>query len=640
MSALAFLPKTEFDRLLACAMAWEDRLSLVARMCRLNALFSIKHAGSGHPGSVLSALDIVTYLYFRRLNVKEAGLIHPGRDIYFSSKGHDVPAQYSVLYALGLIPEEKFLRLRRRGGLDGHPNVENPGMEANSGSLGMGISKARGMAFGKKQAGLGGRVLVMVGDGELQEGQNFEALQSAVQQGVHNLTVIVDHNKLQSERLVDQVVSLGNLEDKVRAFGWHVERANGHDFASLENAMDACERVNDRPRFLLCDTVKGKGISFMEHPLALEQNQGSYPWHAGAPGDEIYQRAFAELLAPIEEDWKKFGLGKPQLRSVEKGTISPALEREVVAAAWGQSLARLGETNEKLLVLDADLSQDCRLKEFETRFPNRFVECGIAEQDMVSMAAGLAHQGFLPVVHSFGSFLASRANEQIYNALSEGRKMVFACHYSGLLPAGPGKSHQSVRDISLFGALPNCEILQAANAEEMRQVADYALAKSRESCMVRINMGASPRNVALPAGYRLQKGKGAVLTRGEEYALLAYGPVMLHGALSAEELLRDTFPLKVVNMPWLNRFDTDWLETEFHHCKRLFVLEDHSVFGGLGDSLAPVLMEHSKLHKIRLHKFGLEEYPAFGTAEEVLEYHRLDGKSLARRILEKVRERA
>ena len=209
LSELSLIPQSEF------AEGREPDLALVADMCRLNALTAVKRAGSGHLGSSFSAMDIVVFLLYEQLNVAQLGFDHPDRDVYFSSKGHDVPGLYAVLHSLGVVPTEKLLRLRRSGGLDGHPNVRAPGIEANSGSLGMGISKGRGIAWAKRQLGRGGRVVVMVGDGELQEGQNFEALQGAAHDGLSSLTVVVDRNELQSDRPTEEILALGNLEAKL-----------------------------------------------------------------------------------------------------------------------------------------------------------------------------------------------------------------------------------------------------------------------------------------------------------------------------------------------------------------------------------------------------------------------------------------
>ncbi len=191
------IPKTEFDRVRAAGLRPEVQLPLLADMCRANALAAVKRAGSGHLGSSFSAMDIVAWLYFAEMNTLAVGHESPDRDVYFSSKGHDVPGLYAVLYAAGVISRDKFLKLRRFGGLDGHPDIHIAGIEANSGSLGMGISKGRGMAWAKQRLRRGGRVFVMTGDGELQEGQNYEALQTTAQQGVANLTINVEKNKVQ-----------------------------------------------------------------------------------------------------------------------------------------------------------------------------------------------------------------------------------------------------------------------------------------------------------------------------------------------------------------------------------------------------------------------------------------------------------
>jgi transketolase len=215
-------------------------------------------------------MDVVIYLYYHEMNTVEKGIDHPGRDIYFSSKGHDVPGLYSVLFSLEILPEEKFLKLRRFGGLDGHPDVGIPGIEANSGSLGMGISKGKGMAWAKRQQKLGGRVFVLTGDGEFQEGQNYEALLTAVQHKVDNLVVIMDNNKVQSDKLVSEITDLGDLEAKLTAFGWEVERCDGHDFGQLEGIFEKFRANNGKPKFLIADTIKGRGVSFMEHPFATQ----------------------------------------------------------------------------------------------------------------------------------------------------------------------------------------------------------------------------------------------------------------------------------------------------------------------------------------------------------------------------------
>ncbi|HYA04229.1 MAG TPA: transketolase C-terminal domain-containing protein [Syntrophobacteria bacterium] len=637
MLEIRLIPEAEFQRLRIAAIPTGDRLALFGDMCRANALATVKRAGSGHLGSSFSSLDIVTFLYFAEMNVTELGIRHPDRDIYFSSKGHDVPGHYAVLYALGILPKERFIRLRRLGGTHGHPDVSVPGIEANSGSLGMGISKAKGMAWAKTMRGSGGRVFVMTGDGELQEGQIWESLQTAAHQGISNIHVIVDCNKIQTDKRVEGIIDLGKLERKFEIFGWHVERCDGHDFAALERVIGNFRLITDRPKVLIADTLKGRGISFMEGPTALKDGQGLYRWHAGAPDDDSFEAGYGELLERVNGRLVDMGLARlttEVLETREKHRTRLKDTAEKVVNAFGEALVEVGARRKDIVVLDADLSADCGLRPFELAFPERFIENGIAEQDMVSTAGGLALQGFLPVVNSFGVFLASRANEQIYNNATEKTKIIYVCHYAGLIPAGPGKSHQSLRDISLFGALPNCVILEPGNGVETKRALEWCVNEATETCMIRLAISPSPGIIPLPDDYQLSFAKGTVLTHGTDAVLFAYGPVMLHEALVAAELLRGRgFSLKIVDMPWLNRVNGMWLEETVGPCAELFVVDNHSPYGGLGDCLLGEVMTSPTLRRLRLIRFAVEEYPACGTPQEALAYHQLDGESLARRVV-------
>jgi len=657
MVAIKLIPYEEFQRVRNAQMDKYEKLPLIADMNRANTLAEVKRAGSGHLGSSFSAMDIVTWLYYEEMNILKVGFDNPDRDVYFSSKGHDVPGLYATLYSLGALPEEKLVHLRRLGGLDGHPDINIPGIEANSGSLGMGISKGRGMAWAKKYFGNSGQVYVLTGDGEWQEGQNYEALQSAVHQKIDNLTVIVDDNKVQSDKLVDEIMSLGDIESKYRAFGWHVQRIDGHDYRQIEKALAESKKIKGKPQIIIADTIKGRGISFMEHPAALKIGKGLYPWHSGAPDDGSFEKGYTELIGRINASFKSLGLspltlkdiapeekrppaamlaGEPLSQAAQE-KLSATVTDEFVVRAYGQALVEIAARRKDIVVLDADLSSDCKVRDFEYAYPERFIENGIAEQDMVSMAGGLAQRGLLPVVNSFASFLASRANEQIYNNASEKTKIIYALHYAGLIPAGPGKSHQSLRDISLFAALPNCTIIQPCNPDETRMVVEYSVDEAKENVALRFIIGPSPRKIQLPIGYKLAFGRGVALNEGKDAILFAYGPVMLHEALLAGELLAERgVGLKVINLPWLNRVDAKWLEETIHPYELVFVLEDHHPSGTLTDHILELLAasRNRPLASRRLIRFAVEGWPACGTPQEALRYHRLDGASLAERVLE------
>jgi transketolase len=630
------IPKNEFDRVRKISSRKEAHLELYADMCRLNTLVAVKKAGSGHLGSSFSAMDIITWLYLEVMNVKEVGIKDANRDIFFSSKGHDVPGQYAVLFSLGILSEEKLLKLRRLGGLDGHPERHIPGLEACTGSLGMGVSKARGMAWAKHFKNQNGRVFVMTGDGELQEGQIWESFQNTAHQEI-NLTVIVDHNKLQTDMPVEEIINLRNLKEKFDSFGWHVERCDGHNFLQLEKVFKKMAPISNRPKVIIADTLKGHGVSFMEKISAMASEKGKYHWHSGAPNDEDFQAGFDELYQRIQYRCQALGIIAPALKTVEiTSTQSKSIvTKSYVATAFGEELVALAETHPDIVVLDGDLAADCKLRHFEKKFPDRFIECGIAEQDMVSMAGGIAGQGLLPVVNTFSSFLAARANEQIYNNVCEKTKIIYVAHFAGMIPAGPGKSHQSVRDISLFGALPNMIIIQPCNPNETRMALRYCVKKAKVNCVLRLNIGPSPREIGLPGDYSFTDGQGVSLQPGKQAVVFAYGAVMLHEALLASELAETVdFSLEVINMPWLNRFDIQWIQEVTDRHQSLYVLEDHMHVGGLGDRLLDTLVENELLGDCSFHRLGLSEFPKCGTPAEVLQYHGLDGKSIATKILE------
>jgi transketolase len=464
--------------------------------------------------------------------------------------------------------------------------------------------------------------------------------------------VVMDHNKVQSDKPICEIVNLGNVEEKFRSFGWHVARCDGHDYEALGKVFREFRCIKNVPKILIADTIKGRGVSFMEHPQALKDGGGYYKWHAGAPADDKYLAGRQEIVDRINAGFAKHKLGVVKLVEIEtepaketpkqlqgepesRGSAKASIKAtaEFVADAYGKALVEVAARRKDVVVLDADLAADCRVREFELTYPDRFIECGIAEQDMVSMAGGLARQGLLPVVNSFASFLASRSNEQIYNNAGEKTKIIYICHYAGLIPAGPGKSHQSIRDISLFGALPNCVILQPCNPAETKMVLDHAVETATENVMIRLVIGPSPEKIDLPKEYCLRPGQGVSLTEGKDALIFAYGPVMLHEAMQASKILvQEKFGLKVVNMPWLNRIDHKWLKSVVPPFKKLFVLEDHAPVGGLGDRLLEALNAEELLPGREFKVFGVEGYPACGTPLEALKYHSLDGASLAGRI--------
>ncbi|NEO38085.1 MAG: transketolase [Moorea sp. SIOASIH] len=629
MTNLSLVPFREFQRLKDLDITPETHTQLFATYCRINTLYMIKQAGSGHIGSSFSSLDIVSWLFLNELRVRKTNSNQP-RDIYFSSKGHDVPGLYSVLIGYGLLEFDRIHSLRRLDGLPGHPDISIPFLETNTGSLGMGVSKAKGMISANRLMGREGNVYLLTGDGELQEGQFWESLQPAANLGLHEMTVIVDHNKIQSDTWVSEVSDLGDLERKFAAYGWYVDRCDGNDVKALGNAIAKLKAVTNQPKILIADTIKGKGISFMEH-TAITPEDNLYRFHSGAPDDEAYTKGVAELIAAANTQLEQIGASPLAVEMVSYAKPALVDGAQRLVSAYSKALVAKAERNQDLVVLDADLMLDCGLIPFKDKFPKRFFECGIAEQDMVSQAGGMALKGLLPIVHSFACFLSTRPNEQIYNNATERTKIIYVGSLAGLLPGGPGHSHQSVRDISALGAIPNMVMIEPANEAEVSLALDYCLHRTISSCYIRLVSIPCQIPYQLPEDYQLELGQGIALTEGRDAILFGYGPVLLPQAYQAAQLLAQNhgITLKVVNLPWLNFVDLDWLEQILQGYSWVFTLDNHYVIGGQGDRIVSGLAELGLSGQIQVRQFGVLDIPKCGQNQEVLRAHRLDAESLA-----------
>lgn len=320
MTKLLFIDNKEFNKILKLKINKFKKAEILATICRLNILSSIMKAGSGHLGTSLSAIDLFIWIKIFRFKTPKNLIKNANRNIFFSSKGHDAPALYSVLYALNIINFKKILKLRRLGGLDGHPDVSIPGIEANTGSLGMGISKAKGFLWAKRYLKKKGNVIVLIGDGEFQEGQIFESLQTAAHQKLNDLIVIMDHNKIQSSQYVKKIIDLLDLKKKIESFGWYVERCNGHNFRDIDNSIKKILKINNKPKFLIADTIKGKGVNFMEHTKVMKSNN-IYSWHSGAPDEENFLKAQSILIKKIQFMLKKLNISNLKFISISSKKI-------------------------------------------------------------------------------------------------------------------------------------------------------------------------------------------------------------------------------------------------------------------------------------------------------------------------------
>ena len=272
----------------------KNQLQSIACKVRMGVIEGTHSAKSGHPGGSLSAADMFTYLYFREMNVDPSNPQWADRDRFVLSKGHTAPGLYTALALKGFFPVEDMVTLRHIDSyLQGHPNMASvPGIDMSTGSLGQGISCAVGMALGLKLQGKSQRVYTLLGDGEIQEGQVWEACMSASHFKLNNLCVIIDNNGLQIDGNVRDVMSPYPIPEKLEAFGFHVVNIDGHDFDQIEAAMNEAKATKGQPTAIVMKTIKGKGVSFMEDQAG---------WHGKGPNDAEYEQAMSELKAQLAE---------------------------------------------------------------------------------------------------------------------------------------------------------------------------------------------------------------------------------------------------------------------------------------------------------------------------------------------------
>ncbi len=267
----------------------EARLKEIARQVRIDIVEMLFKSQSGHLGGSLSVTDILVALFFGQMRLNPQDACWPQRDRFVLSKGHAAPALYAVLARLGFFPREELLTLRQLGSpLQGHPDLCCPGVEVPTGSLGQGLSIANGMALAARLNRSASRVYVVMGDGEIQEGQIWEAAMSAAHYGLDNLTAVLDRNRLQIDGHTREVMSVEPLTQKWEAFGWNTVTADGHNISELLTQLKSCEQVKGRPSIIIAQTVKGKGVSIFE---------GQVKYHGVAPNNEEYEQAMKELQA-------------------------------------------------------------------------------------------------------------------------------------------------------------------------------------------------------------------------------------------------------------------------------------------------------------------------------------------------------
>ena len=597
-----------------------DRLEALSLMLRLNILYSIQKAGSGHLGSSLSALDIFLccsdYLKNKKGN-------------FFSSKGHDAPALYNVMALNQKIDFEKIHFLRKINGLPGHPDVKTKNIIFNTGSLGMGISKANGLSYANLLLKDNEKNIVILGDGELQEGQNWEALMFLQNKKKISPLIIIDHNKIQSDTWLNKVKDYSNLKDKIRSFKINFKEIDGHDKNKIYKSIKEHFEKNQGATVILAHTIKGKGFSAFES-TNFKRNMDFYPYHSGNLSSDLYERSSVEIIDRINQfcNKKKITLPKIEIYKSKKAIKSNDKMLSLIKA-YSEELLIFTKKDKKVIALDADLAKDAGSLEVMLKLPNQFIEFGIAEQDMVSFGSGLAAKNFLPIFHSFSCFLSTRAQEQIFNFCSENRKGIFVGALSGLTPSAPGHSHQMVRDIPLIGSMPNMFMVELLSKKMINEFFKYQK-KIDKSVFIKLNnsmlVDRHFSKLRLPALGNLLRVFKAVK---EDIIIICQGADVLNEIFKIKDELKFMKNVSLFSAVWLNKINKK--EILKFNKKKIIVFQSASNFGGFDSFLSnEILMSGCNLKKYKT--VSINGLPECGQNEEVLKYHNLSASKILQTI--------
>ena len=539
------LPRHVFELYHEAARGSADT-ALLRKLCalyRVNTLAALNAAQHGWLGASFSAVELLAVIYADF--IRDPSAAPESRPALFLSKGHAAAAHYAILAAHGAFPAERLLDYKRPG-LPAHSDRSVPGVDADSGSLGMGLSKAVGFALARGENPH--PIFVLLGDGELQEGQVFESLLSLTRQRPPGIVVVVDRNGLQTDSPTSSIKDARDWELVFRGLGLAVERIDGHDLEDVRRALHVAAGAAE-PAVVIADTVKGYGTSLTAMPLERTGRREGM-WHGRIPTDDEYAALVDELLAEVGDSALAEEVRVARAAGAEPAA-QPKESRDGVStgAAFGAALqTRVGGRGD-VVVFDADLEGPCRLAPFARSFPDQFVEVGISEQDMVSQAAGSALAGRIAIANTYASFY-KRAVDQVAACAAEGVPVIFVGHYAGLDYFTDGKSHQSLEDVGLFRSLETVDVFEPLTPEEVEPMLEYLLARLRSDIVqgVRsrpayIRLHRTPTSVEQSLPHAFTPGDpyhfDAELEVAPQARLFASGPHMLELALEVAATLNE-----------------------------------------------------------------------------------------------------
>jgi transketolase len=603
----------------------EESLSGIANQLRIDSITATTAAGSGHPSSCCSAADIVAALFFGHMRYDPKNPRYANNDRFILSKGHAAPLLYAAWAEVGFIPREHLLTLRElNSDLEGHPTPRLPFVDVATGSLGQGLGVGVGMALCARLDNLDYRTYVLMGDGECAEGSVWEAASLAGVMQLNNLVAIVDANRLGQSQATAFGWDVDVYRKRFEAFNWRTEVINGHDMEEILEVL-AAAGLGKQPLAIIAKTVKGQGVSF------IEDKEG---WHGKALSKDECSKAVTELRPKA-----KSGLAEP----IPAPSELPLPKNEVPAGyppiayklgdlvatreAFGNALARIGEVDQRIVAMDGDTKNSTFSDRFFKKFPDRFTECFIAEQNMVGVATGFSTRGKVPFASTFACFL-SRAYDQIRMAGISMANIKLAGSHVGVSIGEDGTSQMALEDLAMMRAIIGSVVLYPSDAVCAEKLVEQ-MALHKGISYLRTSRPKTPiiygNDEAFPIG-------GAKIQRqaaGDKITVIGAGVTLFEALKAADALAKENIGITVIDAYSIKPLGKDVMLAAAKKTGNLVLtVEDHYPEGGLGDAVAGELSGEG----VRVHKLAIMELPHSGKPDELLAKYGIDAAGIVKAV--------
>lgn len=602
----------------------------VARLLRYYSLLITSKAGSGHPTSCLSAADLMAVLFaggFFRYDIKNPKNLNNDRLIF--SKGHASALFYALWAAAGGISKKDLLTYRKFDSpLEGHPTPDFKFADVATGSLGQGLSVGAGFALNAKIESLSYKTFVLLGDSEMAEGSNFEAMQFASHYRLNNLIGIIDVNRLgqRGETMIGWDTE--NYSERAKAFGWETIVIDGHDFGEVSKAYSKADYVK-KPFMIIAKTVKGKGVSF------LENQEGR---HGKALREDELERALEEIGA-VDESLKidlpnlpvapsLQGVSLQRLTGQSKSKLDQYKMGEIVATrkAYGKALVRIFPKFPNILALDGEVSDSTFAKDFKEVYPDRFVECFIAEQNMVGVALGLARMGKIPFVSTFSAFF-SRAFDQIRMSAYSSANIKFVGSHAGVSIGQDGPSQMGLEDIAMFRSVFGSVVVYPSDAVSTDKLVEEA-AKHEGIVYIRTTRPETKVIYDSPEEFKIGGSKTVRSSNNDQLTIIAAGITLHEALIASEELIKQKIHARIIDLYSIKPIDVKTLEKAAKETKFLLTVEDHYEAGGIGEAVKSCLSDA----RTPIYSLFVSKKPKSGMPGELLDYEEISASQIVKKV--------